>query len=433
MRHAFPELSDLAAQFADLAAQSGLDGLQPRRVRFQAALVRVLPRDLPDRGLKTGPQVPCRRIDLRDARDRSWRSPKAEDDPMRLPVAILVCAALLALFGQPGAAEDALTNDDVVQLTAAGLAPVAIVAKIESSASAFDTSVAALVALAGKGVDSLVIAAMVGAGGSAGTGAAAGNAAGTPRGGTAAPGAQPKAIPGSTFRESLRAGDEGPEMVVIPAGRFRMGCLSNDDDCRYNEKPVHEVTIGAPFALSVHEVTFEDYDRFTYPNKVADKGWGRGRYPAINVSWNDAQDYVAWLSSQTGAEYRLPSEAEWEYAARAGTTTKYSWGDEIGTNRANWNRLRTAPAGSFGPNGFGLYDMHGNVYEWVADCWNGGGYQGAPSDGGAWLQGDCARRVLRGGSWNSSPGLLRSAVRSRNAPGYRNFSVGFRVARTLTP
>ena len=131
---------------------------------------------------------------------------------MRLPVAILVCAALLALFGQPGAAEDALTNDDVVQLTAAGLAPVAIVAKIESSASAFDTSVAALVALAGKGVDSQVIAAMVAAGGSGGAGV-----------GTGAAGAQPKAIPGSTFRESLRAGGEGPEMVVIPAGRFPHG------------------------------------------------------------------------------------------------------------------------------------------------------------------------------------------------------------------
>ena len=359
---------------------------------------------------------------------------------MRLPVATLVCAALLALFAdESGAAEEAFTNDDVVQLTAAGLAPVAIVAKIESSASAFDTSVAALVALAGKGVDSQVIAAMVGAGGSAGTGAAAGNAAGTARGGTAAPGAQPKAIPGSTFRESLRAGGEGPEMVVIPAGRFRMGCLSNDDDCPDLEKPVHQVTVGAPFALSVHEVTFEDYDRFTYPNKVADEGWGRERRPVINVSWNDAQDYVEWLSAQTGAEYRLPSDAEWEYAARAGSTTTFSWGDEIGTNRANcfadfcgdrWKN--TAPAGSFRPNGFGLYDMHGNVWEWVADCWNDS-YAGAPSDGGAWQQGNCSERVVRGGSWGYFPRLLRAANRLRFPTGLRNFLSGFRVARTLTP
>ena len=129
-------------------------------------------------------------------------------------------------------------------------------------------------------------------------------------------------------------------------------------------------TIGQPFALSVHEVTFEDYDRFTYPNKVDEEGWGRGSRPALNVSWDDAQEYVAWLSVQTGAEYRLPSEAEWEYAARAGTTTKHSWGNEIGMNRANcndcgsqWDGSQTAPVGSFRANGFGLYDMHGNVHE----------------------------------------------------------------------
>ena len=354
-----------------------------------------------------------------------------EDDPMRVHIAGMACACLLALFtGKAGEAQEALTNDHIGQLTVAGLAPVAIVAKIESSASAFDTSVEALVALAGKGVDSEVIAAMVAAGGSGGA-----------RAGTGAAGAQPKAIPGSTFRESLRLGGEGPEMVVIPAGRFRMGCLSNDYSCFGDEKPVHEVTNGAPFALSVYEVTFEDYDRFTYPNKVADGGWGRGRRPVINVSWNDAQDYVAWLSSQTGAEYRLPSEAEWEYAARAGSTTKYSWGDEIGVNRANcddscgdrWER--TAPAGSFRPNRFGLYDMHGNVLEWVADCWNES-YQGAPSDGSAWVQGDCSERVLRGGSRVDHSMFLRAEnrrVRYSVIPGDRINIIGFRVARTLTP
>ena len=242
-----------------------------------------------------------------------------------------LAVAVLALCGVSGAAmaaEDPLTNADVVALTQAGLGAGAIVAKIDSSATAFDTSVQDLVALAGQGVASEVVEAMVAAGSAAGGSSAAGRAAvrgtGAADGGTEAAGAQPRAMPGSRFRESLRAGVEGPEMVVIPAGRFRMGCLSNDNGCSGDEKPVHEVTIGAPFALSVHEVTFEDYDRFTYPNKVDDRGWGRGRRPVINVSWNDAQDYVQWLSSQTGAEYRLPSEAEWEYAARAGTTTKYS-------------------------------------------------------------------------------------------------------------
>ena len=156
-----------------------------------------------------------------------------------------------------------------------------------------------------------------------------------------------------------------------------MGCLSNDDDCNDREKPLHEVRIRQAFALSVHEVIFEDYDRFTYPNKVGDKGWGRGKRPVISVSWYNAKEYVAWLSSQTGSEYRLPSEVEWEYAASAVRTSKYSWGNEIGTNRANcvgcgsqWDGKQTAPVGSFAPNGFGLYDMHGNVWEWVEDCWN---------------------------------------------------------------
>ncbi len=251
-----------------------------------------------------------------------------------------------------------------------------------------------------------------------------------------------RAMPGSTFREPLRSGGEGLEMVVIPAGGFRMGCSSNDrSSCPGKEKPVHEVRIPAAFALSVHEVTFDDYDRFTYPNKVDDEGWGRGSRPAINVSWDDAKEYVAWLSSETGADYRLPSEAEWEYAARAGTVTKYSWGNEIGSNRANcdgcgsqWDDERTAPVGSFRPNAFGLYDMHGNVYEWVEDCWNSG-YSGAPSDGSPWLRRGryCADRVLRGGSWGYYPRYIGAANRLR-ATGYSRVNhFGFRVARTLTP
>ncbi len=343
-------------------------------------------------------------------------------------VVVAGCLGLaVAVWAVRAVAAEALTNDDVVRLTEAGLAPVAIIAKIESSAGAFDTSVDALVALADSGVDSEVIAAMVAAEG-----------VGVPR---ASEQPQRRAGPGSTFRESLRGGGEGPEMVVIPAGRFRMGCLSNAD-CRDRERPVHEVTIAQPFALSVHEVTFEDYDRFTYPQKVDDRGYGRGRRPVINVSWNDAQDYAEWLSAQTGAAYRLPSEAEWEYAARAGTATKYHWGNEIGAKRANckdWGDLgscgdrfdRSAPAGSFQANGFGLYDMHGNVWEWVADCWNRG-YAGAPADGSVWLRGDCSVRVLRGGSYIDPPGDLRAASRV-GLPADKRYSVGFRIARTLTP
>ena len=248
--------------------------------------------------------------------------------------------------------------------------------------------------------------------------------------------------PGRVFREPLRSGGEGPQMVVLPAGSFRMGCLSNDDDCEDDEKPVHEVRISRPFAVSVYEVTFEEYDRFTDSTgrgRADDWGWGRGRRPVINVSWEDAQAYVSWLSSQTGAEYRLLSESEWEYAARAGSSAKYSWGDAIGRNRANCWRDEcgdeweyTAPVGSFEPNGFGLYDMHGNVWEWVEDCWNGS-YQGAPTDGSAWTQGDCERRVLRGGSWSSLPRFLRSASRYWFTTGFRHIYIGFRVVRTLTP
>ena len=247
---------------------------------------------------------------------------------------------------------------------------------------------------------------------------------------------------GKVFRDPLRSGGEGPQMAVLPAGSFRMGCLSNDGDCEDYEKPVHSVTIPRPFAVSVHEVTFEDYDRFARASGADmpdDEGWGRGRRPVINVLWKDAKRYVAWLSSQTGEEYRLLSEAEWEYAARAGTATKYSWGDEVGRNRANCNDYRcgdrwekTAPVGSFEPNAFGLYDMHGNVWEWVADCWNGS-YEGAPFDGSAWMQGYCEMRVLRGGYWFNDPRTLRSADRNWYATGDRYSGIGFRVARTLTP
>ena len=249
--------------------------------------------------------------------------------------------------------------------------------------------------------------------------------------------------PGETFSDMLSSGGQGPEMVVIPVGRFRMGCVSGQE-CFDDEFPVHDVTIPQAFAVSIYEVTFEDYDRFTYPNRVDDEGWGRGRRPAINVSWNDAQDYVAWLSRQTGRSYRLLSEAEWKYIARAGSSTAYSWGNDVGLNRANCSSVlesvgicgdswdATAPVGSFPANAFGVHDMHGNVFEWVEDCWNDS-YARALSRGGPLRSGDCESRVLRGGSWAIFPRILRSASRYRNSTGTRNGVIGFRVARTLTP
>ena len=186
--------------------------------------------------------------------------------------------------------------------------------------------------------------------------------------------------PGQTFRDRLKTGADGPLMVVIPAGRFRMGSPADEPERSDNEGPQHEVRIAAPFAMGVYAVTFEDYERFcddTKRGKPEDKGWGRGSRPVINVSWEDAQDYCAWLSRQTGRNYRLPSEAEWEYACRAGTDTPFHFGPRITTDQANFDgnytyngsakgeyRTQTVPVGSFPPNAFGLYDMHGNVWEW---------------------------------------------------------------------
>ena len=245
---------------------------------------------------------------------------------------------------------------------------------------------------------------------------------------------------GETFRDCA----ECPEMVELPAGSFTMGAPESEAGSSARERPVHEVTFAAPFAVGVREVTFAEWDACVADggcggHRPDDAGWGRGTRPVIHVSWDDAKRYVEWLSGRTGESYRLLSESEWEYAARAGTGTAYSWGDEVGVNRANcagcgseWDGRTTAPAGSFAANAWGLHDMHGNVWEWVEDCWSGS-YAGAPADGGAWLGGNCAERGLRGGSWHNDISSLRAAGRAKNTTGVRLNRNGFRVARTPAP
>jgi formylglycine-generating enzyme required for sulfatase activity len=220
---------------------------------------------------------------------------------------------------------------------------------------------------------------------------------------------------------------------------------STDEGRQGNEGPQHKVAISRPFAVSKLEVMFAGWDACVavggcpHEGRASDSGWGRGRQPVIFVSWDDAQAYVAWLSRMTGKTYRLLTEAEWEYAARAGSQTTYSWGDEIGKENANcegcgsqWDKKRTAPVGSFAANAFGLHDMHGNVWEWVEDCYHGD-YKGAPTDGSAWIAGgECGRRVVRGGGWLDVPQNLRAASRFGNSATGRDHLLGFRVGRTLS-
>ncbi len=245
-------------------------------------------------------------------------------------------------------------------------------------------------------------------------------------------------VAGLNFRDQLKTGDLGPMMVTVPAGSFEMG--NSSDGAAADEKPAHRVTIAAPFALSKYEVTFEDYDRFVADTGWAnpdDEGWGRGKQPVLNVSWGDAVAYAGWLTEHTGAIYRLPSEAEWEYAARAGSNSTYAWGDDVDADIANCAGCKEgddyapAPVGSFPINAFGLYDMQGNVWEWVEDCARNS-YLAAPSDGGVWAasEDDCSR-VLRGGSWASSPDELRSAYRNWYPPGDLDNTTGIRLVREI--
>ena len=243
--------------------------------------------------------------------------------------------------------------------------------------------------------------------------------------------------PGRVFKDCAQC----PQMVVIPAGSFLMGSPPGERDRYKIEGPQHQVTVGR-FAMGRYEVTFAEWDACIAAggcsHRPGDEGWGRGRRPVINVTWKDAKQYVAWLSSKTGKRYRLPSEAEWEYAARAGTRTAYWWGDAPGRGKANcrdcgsqWGGKKTAPVGSFRPNGFGLYDVSDNVMERVEDCWHKS-YVGAPTNGEPWTTGGlCRYRVSRGGSWYGYSRGLRSATRGWSIPETRHSFSGFRVAKTL--
>jgi formylglycine-generating enzyme required for sulfatase activity len=244
-------------------------------------------------------------------------------------------------------------------------------------------------------------------------------------------GAPPSHIePGQAFRDC----SDCPDMVAIAAGSFTMGAHTDF------AAPAHRVTIGKDFAIGRYEITFDEWDRCVSEGgcktRPDDRGWGRGRRPIINVSWLDAEAFVTWLSQKTGHKYRLPSEAEWEYAARGGTTSNYWWGGEIGSGHANCQSCGTGqskatlPVGSFAPNGFGLYDTAGNVAEWVEDCWHDD-YRGAPTDGSVWNQPQCQLRVLRGGAYDSDATYVGSASRFRYDYDVPYSANGFRVVREM--
>jgi formylglycine-generating enzyme required for sulfatase activity len=235
----------------------------------------------------------------------------------------------------------------------------------------------------------------------------------------------------AAFRDCI----DCPKVVRLPAGEFIMG----SDDERPTFGPAQQSEILRPFAISVSEITFYEFEACGAAGAcradVSDHGWGRGNRPVINVTWQDTVDYAAWLTRKTGHRYRLPTEAEWEYAARGNTTTRYFWGDDPGEDLANcrgcgsaWSGVQSAPVGQFLPNAFGVLDMHGNVSEWVSDCWadRHGGIAGLLPDG------SCPLRVTRGGDWYYVAALATSAARKPNAPNLSSYTIGFRVVRDVS-
>lgn len=229
-----------------------------------------------------------------------------------------------------------------------------------------------------------------------------------------------------------------PVLVVLPAGSFKMGSNSSDP----SEKPAHQVTLRAPFALGKYEVTVDQWNACVeagacprIPSTVA----AAGNRPMRDVSWDDAQVYLKWLGSLSGRAYRLPTEAEWEYAARGGTSTRYWWGDDMKPGNSSckecglpWTADGPPAAGSFAANPFGFFDMNGSVWEWVADCWHSS-FKGAPADGSAWDEPNCHSRVIRGGSWREGGGYMMSTTRFKYDATVRQSQNGFRVARSVNP
>jgi|GEM_PF-1973825 len=238
-------------------------------------------------------------------------------------------------------------------------------------------------------------------------------------------------------------------MITVKPGSFKMGSPRSELERDASEGPVHKVSINYYFEVGKYEVTFEQWDTCVAGGgcegyEPKDAGWGRGDRPVINVSWNDTQSYIKWLNGVTGQRYRLLSEAEWEYVARAGQASPFYTGKSITTKQANFNgqytyggspkgpyRRKTVAVGSFAPNALGLHDIHGNVWEWTADCWSPN-HKGAPANGAARSDGDCSRRVMKGGSWVNLPYQIRSAKRFHYTPDYRYDDYGFRIARTLS-
>ncbi len=253
---------------------------------------------------------------------------------------------------------------------------------------------------------------------------------------------------GRCFRDALRSGGEGPELAIVPAGDFLMGAPDDDPDAAATERPQTRIVFAAPIALGRGPVTFAEYDRFaerTGRARPDDFGFGRGARPVVNVSWLDAYAYCRWLSDETGARYAPPSEAEWEYACRAGARTRYATGDDITTADANFDpsspddpigfRGATTPVGSFPPNAWGFFDMHGNVGEWCADRWSPS-HEGADPSGAPRpidLEEPVNTVVVRGGGWSTKKSFLRTTERFHYEPSSAFEMIGFRVARRLEP
>ncbi len=240
-----------------------------------------------------------------------------------------------------------------------------------------------------------------------------------------------------------------PKMVVLPQQSFMMGSPNGEKGRSKNEGPRRKVTIAYPLAVAKFEISFDEWDACLEDggcrgHKPEDEGRARGTLPVIDVDWFDAHAYIEWLNHKTGKKYRLLTEAEWEYAAKAGADTTYSWGAEASHEHANYGQDEccgtlvkgrdqwefTSPQGSFPPNAFGLHDLSGNLWEWVEDCWSEDPSKG-PTDGSARMDGECALRIMKGGSWASMPVRIRAAFRDAFGPDDRGNIIGFRVARTL--